>query len=415
MMSALFLVVTILAGLYMSWSIGANDVANAMGTSVGSRAITLKQAVILAAIFDFTGAILVGSHVTATLQKGIVDPEIFLGKPEVFAAGMLAALIGAAAWVHIATAYGLPVSTSHSIVGAIFAFGLVYGGFSSVQWGKMLSIVISWVISPLAGALLGFLMFGYLHQRIFQSPTPAMIARRVAPQMVFLVVAIVFLSVIFKGPKTLHLDLPLGPAAAMAAGIGLIVAGLYALLLRRHWIECANLPIHQQLDRVEQIFRYLQIATACYVAFAHGANDVANAMGPVAGIYMVMKTNNLDTAVQVPIWILAIGAVGIALGISTYGYRVIKTIGEKITEMTPTRGFAAQFSCATTVLTCSLLGLPVSTSHTIVGSVVGVGLARGISTIDRKIVMNICYSWVITIPVAAIITIVLLPILEKLF
>lgn len=410
----LIIVIAIGAGLYMAWSIGANDVANAMGTSVGSRAITFRQAFLVAGVCDFLGAMLVGSHVTTTIGKGIIDPSFFQTDTEVMICGMLAALLGAALWITIASYWGLPVSTSHSIVGAVFAFGLVYGGISCVHWEKMLSIVASWVISPVAGAALGFGIFYYIQQRVFKSAWPVAAARRVVPRLVFLVVAIIFLSVIYKGPKTLHLNFPLGQAAILAAASGGIVGLLYWIVLQRKWQKCQDLPLHHQLTEVENIFRYLQIATACYVAFAHGANDVANAVGPLAGIYNMTK-KGVQASMEVPLWILGVGAGGIVIGLATFGYRVIRTVGEKITELTPTRGFSAEFACATTVLVCSLLGLPVSTTHTIVGSVVGVGLARGISSVDKRVVFNVVYSWFITIPVAALITVILLPLLSRLF
>jgi len=406
MAGTLILCVAIAGGLYMAWNIGANDVANAMGTSVGSRAITFKQAIVIAGICEFLGAMLVGGHVTDTVRKGIVAPEVFTADPEIFIAGMLSALIGAAVWLHVATYFGLPVSTTHSIVGAIFGFGLIYGGFSSVNWGKLGSIAASWVISPVAGSLLGFLVFRYINNKVFKSESPAASARSLAPRMVFPVIAILVLCVIYKGLKNLYLDLSLGTALAVAVGVGLLASIIFKMALRRFWMDCEGLTYQEQIERVERVFRFLQIVTACYVAFAHGANDVANAVGPLAGVYTAMKMHAVKTTVQVPLWILALGAVGIVIGLSTWGYRVIATIGEKITEMTPTRGFSAEFACATTVLICSRMGLPISTTHTLVGSVIGVGLARGISTLDRKVVINIVYSWVITIPAAAVITIV---------
>lgn len=414
MVSTLILCVAVIGGLYMAWNIGANDVANAMGTSVGSKAITFKQAIIIAAVFEFLGAMLVGGHVTDTIRKGIVDPQVFMADPDIFIAGMLSALIGAAIWLNIATYFGLPVSTTHSIVGSIFGFGLLYGGFSSVNWFKLFLIVSSWIISPLAGAAIGYFVFRYIHNNVFKSDSPARCAQVHAPRLLFPVVSILVLSIIYKGLKNLHLDLSFGWALAIAVGLGLAASFISSVSLRGFWKECEGLSYQEQVDRVEHVFRFLQIITACYVAFAHGANDVANAVGPLAGIYMAMKENAVAASVQVPLWILGLGAVGIVAGLSTWGYRVIATVGEKITEMTPTRGFAAEFACATTVLACSRMGLPISTTHTLVGAVVGVGLARGIASLDRKVVMNIAYSWLITIPAAAIITVLLFQLISRL-
>ncbi|HUT54263.1 MAG TPA: inorganic phosphate transporter [bacterium] len=408
--TSLILGLSLIVGLYMAWNIGANDVANAMGTSVGSGAVTFRQAVVLAGICELLGAVLVGGHVTQTIRNGIVDPAVFATDVNVLIAGMLSALVGAALWLHIATYFGLPVSTTHSIVGSVFGFGLLYGGAGSVHWGKIGEIVLSWVISPVVGALIGFIVFSYIHHRVFKAEHPAVAAQRVAPGLVFPVITILVLSIFYKG---LHTKLSFMHALMIAAALGIIGSiALYAFL-KRSWQDCEGLSYSDQLKRVEGIFRYLQICTACYVAFAHGANDVANAVGPMAGIYAAIKTQALVEQAPVPVWILGVGAIGIVVGLATWGYKVIATIGEKITEMTPTRGFSAEFACATTVLACSKMGLPVSTTHTIVGSVVGVGLARGIASIDRKVILNIIYSWIITIPASAILCVLIFQIISR--
>ncbi len=409
----LILIVSILGGFYMAWNIGANDVANAMGTSVGSKAITFKQAVVLAGIFEFLGAMLVGGHVTDTVRKGIVSPELFMGDPDLFVTGMLSALLGAAVWLQMATSLGLPVSTTHSIVGSIFGFGLLYGGFASVEWGTLGSIVLSWGVSPISGALIGFVVFSYVNRKVFDSHSPARAARKVAPRMILPIVVILVLSIIYKGLKNFHLHLSFGAALGVALAAGFVAFVLFKLLMRRFWMESEDQHYSKQIERVEQVFRYLQIVTACYVAFAHGANDVANAVGPLAGVYTAIKMHAVKTAVQVPLWILGLGAVGIVFGLGTWGHKVISTVGEKITEITPTRGFSAEFACATTVLICSRLGLPVSTTHTLVGSVVGVGLARGISALDRRVVLNIVYSWLVTIPAAAVLTVIIFQVVSR--
>jgi PiT family inorganic phosphate transporter len=410
---AIILGIALIGGLYMAWNIGANDVANAMGTSVGSGAITFKQAVVLAGIFEFLGAMLVGVHVTDTVRKGIVPPEC-MADADIYIAGMLSALIAAAVWLNVATYFGLPVSTTHSIVGAIAGFGLLYGGFACLNWGKLFSIVMSWVVSPVSGALIGFFVFRYINNKVFKSEKPALRAQEVAPRLIFPVIVVLVLAIFYKGLKNLHLDLPFLHALGMAVVLGLAASLICSRWLKKAWRDCSDEEYSEQIKRVEGIFRYLQIGTACYVAFAHGANDVANAVGPLAGVYTAIKMQTVQAQVTVPPWILAIGAVGIVVGLGTWGYRVIATVGEKITEMTPTRGFSAEFACATTVLVCSRLGLPVSTTHTLVGSVIGVSLARGLATLDRKVVLNIIYSWVITIPAAAALTILLYQVISRL-
>jgi PiT family inorganic phosphate transporter len=408
--TSLILGLSLIVGLYMAWNIGANDVANAMGTSVGSGAVSFKQAMVLAGICEFLGAVLVGGHVTQTIRNGIVDPAVFASDLNVLIAGMLSALVGAALWLHVATYFGLPVSTTHSIVGAVFGFGLFYGGDGSVLWGKIGEIALSWVISPVAGAVIGFIVFSFIHRRVFKTEHPAVTAQRVAPGLVFPVITILVLSIFYKG---LHLKLSFLNALMIAAGLGLAGSIALFMFLKKAWHDCDGLCYSDQLDRVEGVFRYLQICTACYVAFAHGANDVANAVGPMAGIYAAVKSQAMVEQAPVPLWILGVGAVGIVVGLATWGYKVIATIGEKITELTPTRGFSAEFACATTVLVCSKMGLPISTTHTIVGSVVGVGLARGIASIDRKVILNIVYSWLITIPASAILCVLIFQVISK--
>ncbi|MBU1701477.1 MAG: inorganic phosphate transporter [Candidatus Eisenbacteria bacterium] len=384
----------------MAWNIGANDVANAMGTSVGSRALTFRQAVILAGIFEFAGAVLVGSHVTDTVRKGIVNPMAFVDEPQLLIYGMLAALIASALWLHLASHLGQPVSTTHSIVGSIFGFGLITGG--AVKWATMGSIVASWIISPLVSGLIGFFLFMFVRKMIFSSRRPNAAAARIAPYFITLVVAILCLSLIYKGLKNLHLNLPLPTALLVSISIGAVVgvAAYFHFTHRRG--EASTLKDHMD---AEHIFKYLQVTTACYIAFAHGANDVANAVGPLAAIHSVYTTGEVSMKVQMPMWILLIGGGGIVLGLAMFGRRVMETIGKKITDMTPSRGFSAEFSAATTVLVCSKIGLPVSTTHALVGAVIGVGLARGLAALQMQTVKKIYGSWLATIPATAGLTI----------
>lgn len=375
-----------------------------MATVVSSRALTLKRAVLIAAFFEFAGAFLVGSHVTDTVRKGIIDPLFFANEPMLLAYGMFAALIAAALFQHAATFYGFPVSTTHAIVGALFGFGLIGAGPTSVNWTKIGVISSGWVISPLLGAIVAFILFQTIRKYILSKENPYRATVKAAPILVFLQFTIIVLSVIYKGLKNLHLDFPFSKALLIAFAFGLLCAFLTFELLRRKRTE---LEKNKQYAMVENVFGSLQVFTACYIAFAHGANDVANAIGPVAAIFSILKTKTIIMKVSVPPWILIMGGFGIVVGLSTYGFKVIETIGKKITEITPSRGFSAEFSTATTVLVFSKLGLPISTTHTMVGSVIGVGFARGIATLNLRVIRNIVTSWFFTIPIAALLTVII--------
>ncbi len=391
---------------YMAWNIGANDVANAMGTSVGSHAITLKQAVLLAAAFEFAGAFLVGGHVTDTVRKGIVTTEVFQARPELFVLGMLSALLAAGVWLHLATLLGLPVSTTHSIVGAIAGFGLLVGGASAIQWKKLGSVVLSWLVSPVFGGLMGWLTFTFIKRSILSQWNPVRAARGIVPILVFPVALILVLSTLYKGLKNLNLDVTLSQALLISIACGAAALLAMKIILARKF----SLRPRKRADafaQVERLFSYLQVTTACSVAFAHGANDVANAIGPFAAIVSVFRSGDLAMKVPVPVWLLALGGMGIVVGLATWGYRVIETVGKKITAITPSRGFSAEFATAATVLVCSKMGLPISTSHTLVGSVIGVGMARGFAALNLRVILSIINSWIITIPATAVVTILL--------
>ncbi len=400
-LSTIVLAVAAIAGLYMAWNIGANDVANAMGTSVGSGALTLRRAIIVAAIFEFGGAMLVGGTVTKTIRKGIVDVEALGADPMVIAVGMTCCLLAAALWLNLATYSGWPVSTTHSIVGAVVGFGLIAGGFGAVNWAVMGKIAASWIVSPLLGGFLGYLGFVFIKRRILNVDRPLLALRGWGPIMIFPIFAILALSVLFKGLKPLKLDLGLGPALGIAIVAGLAAAMLSVPLLRRFTRIAASANKDDRTHRAERVFLVLQVLTACFVAFAHGSNDVANAVGPMAAVFGAVQ-GDLGAKVAVPHRVLLIGAVGIVIGLATYGYKIMATVGKKITELTPSRGFAAEFGAATTIVLASKLGLPVSTTHTLVGAVIGVGFARGIGAINTKVVSGIIASWFITVPFTAL-------------
>lgn len=406
----IILVVAILVGLYSAINIGANDVANAMATSVASGALTIKKAVFVAAIFDVLGAVFVGTHVVNTIRKGLVDPLQFSDKPNLFIFGMLAAVLGSALWVNFATYLKLPVSTTHSIIGGVIGFGLVSVGFAGIKWNVVLYVVLSWIISPVFGGLIGFGIFTIIKKSILSSSEPIAQTKKIGPFFTGIVAFILSLAIIYKGLKNLHLNLPILEALLVSSVIGLGGYFVGSMLLRRYK-EKGTDPYYQ----VERMANPLQVISASFQAFSHGANDVANAVGPVAAIVAVIHTHSVEMAVSVPIWLLLIGGAGLAFGIYTWGYRVMDTVGKKITSITPTRGFSAEFGTATTVLLCSRLGMPVSTTHVAVGNIIGVGLARGISAINLDVLKKIFSGWVISLPAAGFFSVVIYLILSFLF
>jgi len=396
--------------LYMAWAIGANDVANAMGTSVGSRALTIRQAVIVAAFFEFAGAYLVGGHVTDTVRKGMIDISVVSEHQDLLMFGMLAALASSATLLVVATYFGLPVSTTHSIVGSIVGFGTVGFGADAVAWGTVTKIVLSWVSSPLMGGVLAFGLFRLISALILDREKPLEEARRYLPFFFFLVFFIIGLVTLFKGLKNLHLDFDFAQATLLSVGLGAVGAAFGWWVVRRIHEPVASDdngeaagPLDQSsvFRKVERVFVLLQIMTACALAFAHGSNDVANAIGPLAAIVSVVQGVDLATKAPVAPWMLMVGGVGILIGLGTWGYRVMETVGRKITELTPSRGFAAELAAAGTIVLASRTGIPVSTTHILVGAVLGVGLARGIGALDLGVAARIMASWIATLPIAA--------------
>ncbi|MFA5783651.1 MAG: inorganic phosphate transporter [Phycisphaerae bacterium] len=401
------IIVAIVVAAYMAWNIGANDVANAMADAVGSKSCTIFWAIVLAAICNFAGAVLVGGHVTDTVRSGIIETQTFAEDPMDLAYGMLCALLAAALWLNLASILGMPVSTTHSIVGAIVGFGLLRAGFSHVHWDKLGEIVASWFISPLVGGILAFISFKIISRNILSVDNPAQAARKGVPICVFITFTIMILSIIYKGLKNLHLNLTALQAITLSIIGGLIAAAFTAYMANKKKYHEDGLPFEEQLVVVEKRFAILVVITSCSVAFAQGANDVANAIGPLAAVAEIVKNNTLPGKVPVDMRFLTLGGAGIAIGLATFGYRVMRVMGEKVTEITPSRGVAADLAGMTTVLVCSRLGLPISTTHTLVGAIIGVGLARGITAIDRNVVRSIFVSWLATVPIAAVLTIIL--------
>jgi PiT family inorganic phosphate transporter len=397
-----FMVLAVVFGLYMTWGIGANDVANAMGTSVGSGAITVKQAIIIAAIFEFTGAFIAGGNVTSTIRKGIVDSSSIAGQPEILVFGMLAALLAAAVWLMIASSRGWPVSTTHSIVGALVGFAVAGLGVDAVHWGKIGMIAASWVVSPALGGLLAYLLMMSIRKLILNTEQPFESARKWGPAYVFLVGFIISLVTLFKGLKHLKLELSVPMSVLSALVFGLIIAFI-------GWILIQKVKVDPEADRdyhfasVEKIFVPMMIFTACAMAFAHGSNDVANGIGPLAAVAsVILSGGEMAQTSDLPLWILVLGGFGIVVGLATMGYKVMQTIGTRITQLTPSRGFCATLAAAATVVLASRTGLPVSTTHIAVGAVIGVGLARGVGAIDLRVIGGIVVSWVVTLPVGGV-------------
>ncbi len=412
--SAWYLGLAAAFGLFMAWGIGANDVANAMATSVGSKALTIKQAILVAAVFEFAGAFLAGGQVTSTIRKGIIDASQVAENPELLIYGMLAALLAAAVWLLIASRKGWPVSTTHSIVGAIVGFAVVGIGVESVHWAKVAQIAVSWIVSPVLSGFLAFFIFMSVQKLILSTPDPLANARKYVPFYIFAVGFILALVTLVKGLKHVGLDTTAGQSVMIAIGSGVVTMILGMALIKRIKLT-PDSDKEFRFANVEKIFGVLMIFTACGMAFAHGSNDVANAVGPVAAIISIVKTGAVAQNSPMSTWILLLGGVGIVLGLATYGWRVIRTVGRNITELTPSRGFAAELAAASTVVIASGTGIPISTTHTLVGAVLGVGIARGIGAINLRVVRNIMLSWVVTLPAGGILAILFFFLLKGIF
>ena len=411
--TTVLLILAVLFGLYMAWGIGANDVANAMATSVGAGAVTVGGAILIAAVFEFLGAFLAGGEVTSTIRKGIIDADLFVDKPNTLVHGMLASLLAAAVWLNIASRFGWPVSTTHSIIGAIVGFAVVAIGVDAVHWSEVGLIAASWVISPVLAGSLSFLLVLSVQRLIFDSADPEVSARRYVPFYIFAAATVIALVTFLKGLKHVGLDVSpmMGVGYALTFGAAVAIVGF--LVIRRLSFSPQKSGDFR-FANVEKVFAILMIVTACTMAFAHGSNDVANAIGPVAAIVSIINTGEVLQEAAVPPWVLFLGAVGIVVGLATFGFRVMATVGRKITELTPSRGFAAELAAASTVVLASATGIPISTTHTLVGAVLGVGFARGISSLDLPVIRTIFMSWIITLPAGAILSVVFYYVLSSL-
>ena len=403
----IFLAMAVIFGFFMAWGVGANDVANAMGTSVGARAITIRQAILIAMVFEFAGAYLAGGEVTETVRSGIISLENsgLEENPQLLVYGMLSSLLAAGVWLLVASQRGWPVSTTHSIVGAIIGFAAVGISVDSVMWGQVGSIASSWVVSPVFSGAIALALFLSVQKLVLDTEDPLANARRYVPWYIFLVGFVISIMTMIKGLSQTEFEFSFVETLLIAVVIGLVTMGLGILLLRRLALDAREEG--HELDNLEKVFGVLMVFTACSMAFAHGSNDVANAIGPLAAVVGVVETGGVFTRESsVPNWILLLGGAGIVIGLATWGYRVIMTIGRNITHLTPSRGFAAELAAATTVVIASGTGIPVSTTHTLVGAVLGVGLAKGISALNLGVVGRIILSWLITLPVGAVLSII---------
>lgn len=400
----LLVIVAVIAGLYLAFNIGANDVANAMGTAVGSGALNIKNAILLAAIFEFLGALLIGDEVSRTIKQGFVGPDLFAKDPEGFAYGMTAAILATSLWLQYATFKGLPVSTTHSIVGAVLGFAIMHGGLFKIKLGQILAIFFSWLFSPLLGAIISYLLLRFVVIFIIDHKEPLLKAKRYIPFMIAIVVAILSSSfttrLAYKLLGITSYAIGIAMAILLAIAVGLV---FYSWLQRQSSHERDR---DQALQQVEHSFAKMQLITACFLAFAHGSNDVANAIGPAAAVISALTTHSVEDQAYIPGWLLFIGGIGIIAGLAVFGRKVMQTVGQKITEITPSRGFSAEFGAALTILMGTIMGLPLSTTHVLVGSVIGVGFARGLGGIDISVIRRIARSWIVTMPITALISMI---------
>ncbi|MBE2894009.1 inorganic phosphate transporter [Spirabiliibacterium falconis] len=410
----MIVIITAIAGLLMAFGIGANDVSNAMGTSVGSGTITAKQAIIIAMIFEFAGAYLAGGEVTQTIKSGIIDPTLFAGEPQTLILGMMSALFSAGAWLLIASYMGWPVSTTHSIVGALIGFACVTVGAHTVEWGTVKSIVGSWFITPVISGIIAYAIFISTQKLIFDTDAPLDNAQKYGPYYMGLTSFILSIVTMTKGLK--HVGLHLSTMETFLISLVISVCSIIFCYFYFRSQSFENRVQGGTFGGVEKVFSILMLLTACSMAFAHGSNDVANAIGPLSAVVSIVQGGGEIVAQSaIAWWVLPLGALGIVLGLALMGYRVMGTIGGGITDLTPSRGFSAEFATAITVVVASGTGLPISTTQTLVGAVLGVGFARGIAALNLGVIRNIFASWVITLPAGAFFAIIFYYLLHAIF
>jgi len=395
--------VACLIAFVMSWGVGANDLANIMSTTMGSKAISVRNAIIIAIVFEIAGALLGGGHVTNTIRTGIININQ-LASVNDYIYGMLATLLAGSVWIWVASFIGMPVSITNAIVGAMVGFGGIALGIHAVHWQKVMYIAISWISSPLIAGTVAFLLFNTIRRWVLSRSHPAQRVRQLAPVYLFLVGVVLSEMIVIKGLA--HFGIALGRPYALTLDVllSVLVVCFGSLALKRS--RYAATDLHAELTYVEKVFSWLMALTACAMVFAHGSNDVSIAVGPIAAIMgAVAHGENLSASTPIPSWVIVFGCIGVILGFIVYGRKVIKTVGSGITALTPSRAFAATLSAATTVIVATSTGIPISATQTLVGAVLGVGLARGIGALNTAVIRNIFLSWVVTIPVAAVLSV----------
>lgn len=403
--SLIYLIVALVLCFLMTWGVGANDLANVMSTTMGSKAITARQAIIVAVVFEFAGAFLGGSGVTETMRDGIIDTSQLTNQPLILIEGMLSILLACTVWMNLASFLGVPVSITNALVGSMVGFGSLVLGTDAVHWEQVYRIGISWIISPFSAAIAGYLLFITIQQAIFIKPDPLEKARLYIPIYLFLIGSVLSFITVFKGLNhfDIHLNFTQNLIVTLVTSIVITVIGMVVI---KRIPELPNIRRHQRFEQVEKYFAVLMAMTACAMVFAHGSNDVGLAVGPLSVVYsLVSNPDQLLAGDNYPAWIVLMGTLGVITGFIMYGRRVIETVGSSITALTPSRAFAATFAAATTVVIATSLGIPVSATQTLVGAVLGVGLARGIAALNLIVIRNIFMSWVLTLPAACMLTI----------
>lgn len=396
----IFIVVACAVGLWMTWGIGANDLANIMSTAMGSKAITVQQALVIAIIFEIAGALLGGTGVTETIRGGIIDTHALANTPQLLVYGMLSVLFAGAVWITLASIMGMPVSITNAIVGGLVGVGAIMLGLHDIHWQTVGYIAISWITSPAIAGVLAFLLFISIKRTILGNENPFRSAKRYVPAYLFLVGIVLSLMTVLKGMDHFHIHRNIFSSIVIVivSAFGVVLAGLYAM--KRVQLKI-KLNRHTQYLYIENMFSVLMAFTACAMVFAHGSNDVAIAVGPVTGVVsLVMEGHAMSDGYVLTIMMLS-GCFGVILGLFMYGRKVIATVGSAITTLTPSRAFAATLAAASTVVVSTSTGIPVSATQTLVGAVFGVGLARGIDALNLNVIRNIFLSWIITIPAAA--------------
>ena len=398
----------------MTWGVGANDLANVMSTTMGSKAVTARQAMIIAVIFEFAGAFFGGAGVTETMRDGIINTSLLADQPLILIEGMLGVLLACTFWMNFASYLGVPVSITNALVGSMVGFGSVVLGTDAVHWNQVSHIAIGWITSPLIAGITGYALFISIQQSIFVKDDPLAKAKWYVPIYLFLVGCILSFITVFKGLNhfNIHLNLKQNLAVTLISSITVTLLGIFFI---KRIPEKSNIRRRECFLQVEKYFAVLMAMTACAMAFAHGSNDVALAVGPLSIVHSLVLNPNIPLdAISYPSWIILLGCTGVISGLLMYGRKVIATVGSSITALTPSRAFAATLAAATTVVVATSLGIPVSATQTLVGAVLGVGLARGIGALNLIVIRNIFTSWILTLPAASLLTILSYKILHAL-